>query len=118
VKGDQGPEGPRGETGPQGPKGDAGPQGPTGLQGEQGPVGPAGPQGPAGPKGDTGPMGPQGLQGPAGTAIPKSLLFLIDPDLPPAGYVLIGSYWEERVDADGKGGQKPHRIRMSMWQKQ
>jgi hypothetical protein len=37
---------------------------------------------------------------------------------PPAGYVLIGTFVEERVDADGPGGAKPKKLRVTMWQKQ
>ena len=37
---------------------------------------------------------------------------------PPAGYVRIGTFVEERIDADGNGGQKPTRLRIVLWQKQ
>ena len=37
---------------------------------------------------------------------------------PPPGYVLVGMFVEERIDADGKGGQKPARMRIVLWKKQ
>jgi hypothetical protein len=36
---------------------------------------------------------------------------------PPPGYVLVGTFVEERIDADGRAGQKPFRLRIVMWRK-
>jgi subtilisin-like proprotein convertase family protein len=90
-----------GDSGPQGPQGDTGPQGP---------------QGEPGATGATGPQGPQGL--PGLVQIPGSLLLMLEGVEPPPGYVLVGTFVEERIDADRRDGQKPKRMRVVMWRKQ
>jgi hypothetical protein len=47
-----------------------------------------------------------------------SLVLMPEGMNPGAGYVRIGSYREERVDQDGKGGKKPFNMIIVMWQKQ
>jgi hypothetical protein len=43
---------------------------------------------------------------------------MIEGAVPPPGYVKVGTFVEERVDADGPGGTRPARIRLVMWRKQ
>ena len=130
-EGPPGPMGPQGEPGAQGLKGDPGDQGlqglqgvqgergPQGLQGDRGPQGEPGPQGLTGPKGDKGDKGDQGLQGAPGVVqVPGSLLLMLEGVAPPPGYALVGTFVEERIDADGPGGQKPKRLRVVIWRKQ
>jgi hypothetical protein len=47
-----------------------------------------------------------------------SLLLMIEGVPPPPGYVLVGTFVEERIDADGRRGQRPSRMRVVMWRKQ
>jgi hypothetical protein len=144
--GPQGPMGPTGPEGPQGPQGPQGPEGAAGVDGisiaatqelpgtncpnggqkltplylngnAAGPSahvcnGVAGAQGPTGATGATGPAGPTGSL-PSG-----ALLFLLDGDQAPSGFLRIGSYREERVDPDGPKGQKPNALRIVIWRKQ
>jgi hypothetical protein len=35
----------------------------------------------------------------------------------PANYVRVGSYQQDRIDLDGKGGQKPFTMIIVIWQK-
>lgn len=91
-----------------------GPLGPAGAQGN------AGPTGTQGPRGDTGAIGPQGAAGTAGTnlvQLPGSILLMMEGVAPPAGYARVGTFVEERIDADGRGGQRPARMRIVMWRK-
>ena len=74
-------------------------------------MGPAGAQGPAG---DQGPAGPQG---PAGAAIQGSFLLMPEGVTPAGDYRRIGVFREERLDVDGKGGQKKFNLVMVLWQK-
>jgi hypothetical protein len=94
-----------------------GPAGPPGAVGPAGPMGPQGTQGVQGIQGPTGATGPQGPSGRDGTAPPRSLLFLLEGDRPPAGYVRIGAYQEERVEVD-----RPRRRKITLtiviWRKQ
>jgi hypothetical protein len=43
---------------------------------------------------------------------------MLDGDQPPAGYVQVGTFMEERVDTDGPGGRNARRLRIVMWRKQ
>ncbi len=79
-----------GPPGPPGPPGPMGPPGPDGAQGPAGPRGSAGPRGPAGIPGPKGPIGPPGPPGPGFTA--GSLLYMSHGSVPPAGFVLLGSF--------------------------
>jgi hypothetical protein len=90
-------------AGPQGPAGEPGPPGPQGLQG---------PPGPPGPKGDTGDTGAPGA------ALPGSYLLMPESAPAPDGYVRIGVFVEERIDADGPRGRRPFRLRIVIYQKQ
>jgi hypothetical protein len=92
--------------------------GAVGPQGPPGPAGPAGPVGATGAAGATGPAGPKGDKGDPGSAIPGSLLLMPTGVTPPAGYVRIGSYVEERIDQDGPGGKRPFNMTIVMWRKQ
>ena len=120
-QGPQGSPGAAGPTGAQGPQGEIGPPGATGNQGPPGPAGPIGaqgPQGPAGPTGAQGVRGPQGVAGPEGAQYPGSLLMMLEGTPPPPGYTRIGVFVEERIDPDGRGGQRPTRLRVVLWVKQ
>jgi len=121
ATGAQGPAGPTGATGEQGLQGEIGPQGPvgpTGATGAQGSAGPAGATGPQGPSGPTGATGPQGPTGPSGEGLVSgSLLLMPQGQAPPPGYRRLGSFVEEAVDSDGRGGQRPFRLTIVIWQK-
>jgi hypothetical protein len=43
---------------------------------------------------------------------------MLDGDRPPEGYVAVGAFWEERIDADGPRGRRPRRMRIVIWRKQ
>jgi hypothetical protein len=125
CNGAQGPQGLQGAPGAQGATGATGAAGAQGETGAQGPQGETGAQGPAGPQGEIGPAGPQGPQGaagpqgPAGVQVAGSLLLMLEGMAPPPGYVLVGTFVvEERIDPDGRRGQRPARLRVVMWQKQ
>lgn len=47
-----------------------------------------------------------------------ALLLMPEGVTPPAGYVRIGSYRQERIDQNGRGGRRPFNITIVMWQKQ
>jgi hypothetical protein len=104
--------------GMRGPQGEAGAAGATGADGAQGPQGEPGPVGPQGPEGPQGLQGPAGPQGPAGMQVAGSLLLMVEGVPPPPGYLLVGTFVEERIDADGRGGERPRRLRVVLWQKQ
>ncbi len=140
--GPQGPQGLKGDTGDagapgaQGPKGDTGDTGATGAQGAAGPAGPQGPQGIQGEKGDKGETGAQGATGPQGLKgetgatgaegpkgdrgeglVTGSLLLMPEGLAAPAGYRRIGTFVEEAIDSDGRGGQRRFRMTIVIWQK-
>jgi hypothetical protein len=117
AAGAKGDTGDPGATGPAGSKGDTGATGAQGAKGDTGATGATGAGGPQGPAGPQGPVGPQGPSG-GGTAVTGSLVLMPEGMNPGAGYVRIGSYREERVDQDGKGGKKPFNMIIVMWQKQ
>lgn len=118
-----GPAGPAGPTGPEGPAGPAGatgpegPPGPVGSPGSTGPTGPTGPEGPAGPAGAPGDPGPPGATGALAEQVSGSVLLMVPGATPPAGYVFVGSFVEERVDPDGPGGLPARPLRMAIWRK-
>ena len=56
-------------------------------------------------------------EGPAGVQQAGAILLMIEGSTPPAGYALVGTFVEERVDSDGNGGRRPQRIRVTMWRK-
>jgi hypothetical protein len=117
TAGPQGEPGPQGVPGPQGdpgPQGIQGEQGPQGIQGETGPQGPAGADGQDGQDGATGPAGPAG---PAGNAVVGSLLLLPEGINPGTGYVRLGSYQQEAIDAGPAGGPRNMRMTIVIWQK-
>jgi hypothetical protein len=115
AQGDRGEKGDKGDAGNKGDKGDAGA---IGAQGDRGDKGDAGNKGDKGDSGATGAPGAQGLVGPAGEGlVPGSLLLMPDGLAPPTGYRRLGSFVEERIDADGPGGKKPFRMIVVMWQK-
>jgi len=108
--------GAKGDTGAAGPVGAVGPVGPAGGPGAAGPTGPAGAQGPAG---QAGPAGAKGDKGDPGTAAPSGSYLLLAPGVqPPPGYIKIGTFREERVDVDGRGGNRKFNLTISIWQKQ
>ena len=120
ATGPQGPAGPSGATGAQGEIGPQGPAGPSGATGAQGSQGEIGPQGPAGPTGATGPqgVGVAGPHGPSGEGLVSgSLLLMLEGQAPPPGYRRLGSFVEEAVDPDGRGGQRRFRLTIVIWQK-
>jgi hypothetical protein len=45
------------------------------------------------------------------------LLLLPEGQAPPPGYRRLGSFVEEAVDTDGRGGQRPFRLTIVIWQK-
>ena len=128
AKGDtgvMGAAGPIGLTGPKGDTGDAGPVGPAGAKGDTGATGATGPIGLTGPKGDTGAVGPMGPAGPKGDKgergeglIAGSLLLLPEGIAAPANYRRLGAFEEEHLDSDGRGGRRPTRLRIVIWQRQ
>ena len=61
--------------------------------------------------------GDAGAQGPAGSAVTGSLLLMPEDVAPPAGYRMIGSYVEERIDRDGAGRGRKFNMRIVIWQK-
>lgn len=56
-----------------------------------------------------------GATGPAGVQVPGTLLLMMEGVAPPPGYVLVGTFVEERVDT---GDRRPSRLRVVMWRKQ
>jgi hypothetical protein len=111
----------QGAVGPQGPKGDPGPQGPQGDAGQQGPIGPQGIQGirgDSGPKGDKGDAGATGASGPQGFAgVSSPILFLLERQSAPAGYVLIGTLRGslEPIGAVTRHSDDDHRRAMTIF---
>ena len=55
---------------------------------------------------------PQAGQGKREAAV---TVFVLEGETPPAGYVLVGTFIEERKDTGGPGGKGPRRV--TMWQK-
>ena len=73
-----------------------------------------GPMGPQGPQGEIGPTGPPG---PVTEQVSGSLLMMVPGAVPPAGYVPVGTFVEERVDPDGPGGIPARPLRIAIWRK-